>query len=302
MEPMSYDVGSISHFNKGYVMKPSLMLAKKISQDELKEWSQRIWEEYFIEPKIDGERFVRTENGKWMSRQGKPKHNVEKICKAIDSVKKFKGYIIDGELFGGDWSDTISAAHTHHDTGIRLEYRIFDVVHPSKLDLPLSLRKEFMAELVECAHEANPMIVAVPSVSVSSYAEFMYEYRHFLASGCDGAILKVRNGPYETKRSKQWLKVKPYAEIDCKIVGFNEGKDRLKGTLGSIEVKVPLNRGGWSNLTTSVGTGFEDKDRDVIWKNRKKLMGALAEIRFRKISAKERLIEPRLVKIRTDLM
>ena len=76
----------------------------------------------------------------------------------------------------------------------------------------------------------------------------------------------------------------------------------MKGTLGSIEVKVPLNRGGWSNLTTSVGTGFEDKDRDVIWKNRKKLMGALAEIRFRKISAKERLIEPRLVKIRTDLM
>ena len=67
MEPMSYDVGSISHFNKGYVMKPSLMLAKKISQDELKEWSQRIWEEYFIEPKIDGERFVRTENGKCIS-------------------------------------------------------------------------------------------------------------------------------------------------------------------------------------------------------------------------------------------
>lgn len=91
MEPMPNGVGSIIHYHyKGTTMKPSLMLAKKISQDELKEWSQRTWEEHFIEPKIDGERFVRTENGKWMSRQGKPKHNVEKICKAIDSVKSLK--------------------------------------------------------------------------------------------------------------------------------------------------------------------------------------------------------------------
>lgn len=283
-------------------MKPSLMLAKKITQDELKEWEQRVWERHFIEPKIDGERFVRTSKGLWMSRQGKSKFNVKQICKAVDSVKKYHGYIVDGELFGGDWSDTISAAHTHYDTGIKLEYRIFDIAHPSKLDLPLSTRKENLSELVEDAHNIHAMIMSVPSVSVSSYAEFMYEYRHFLASGCDGAMLKVRNGPYELKRSHQWLKVKPYAELDCKIVGFNEGKDRLEGTLGSIEVKVPIENGRWSTHTTSVGTGIDDKNRDIIWKNRKKLIGKLAEIRYRKISEKERLIEPRLVKIRIDLM
>lgn len=283
-------------------MKPSLMLAKKITQSELKEWNQRTWENHFIEPKIDGERFVRLRNGEWVSRQGKPKYNVQKICKAIDSVKKFKGYIIDGELFGGDWSDTISAAHTHHDTGIQLEYRVFDVVHADKADQPLTLRKEYLNELVEEAHNICKMVVAVPSSVVSCYSDFMHEYRRYLANGCDGAIIKVRNGSYELKRSSLWLKVKPYFEMDCKIVGFNEGAKRLIGTLGSIEVKIPIDGGKWSTLTTSVGTGIDDSNRDLIWKNRKKLNGVLAEIRYRKISEKDRLIEPRLVKIRTDLL
>ena len=171
-------------------MKPSLMLAKKITQDALKEWDQRTWENHYVEPKIDGERFVRTKEGLWLSRNGKAKYNVEGICKAIDKVTKFKGFVIDGELFGGDWSRTISAAHSHDDTGIELEYRIFDIVWPSKLELPLRFRKELLAELVEEAHNYHKHIVAVPSTVVSSYDDFMHVFRQHCATGCDGAMLK----------------------------------------------------------------------------------------------------------------
>lgn len=285
-------------------MKPSLMLAKKITQDELKEWSQFDWENHYVEPKIDGERFVRTKDGIWLSRNGKKKYNVEGLCSAIDSVKKFKGFIIDGELFGGDWSSTISAAHSHEETGIELQYRIFDVVWPSKLELPLTFRKEMLANLVEEAHNINKRIVAVPSTIVSSYDDFMHVFRQHCATGCDGAMLKHRKSPYTLKRSSDWLKIKPYMEMDCKIVGFNEGKGKYVGTLGSIEVRVPdmRQKGGWSAFVTKVGCGMDDPDRDKIWRDRKKLIGKLAEVRYRKISEKKsKMIEARLVRVRVDL-
>lgn len=282
-------------------MKPRLMLAKKVTQTELEEWSQMKWEDHYIEPKIDGERFVRSEVGVWVSRQGKPKYNVNLITNAIDRVRRFSDYLIDGELFGGDWSSTITAAHSHHKTGIRLQYRIFDVVPLKHKLMPLMDRKEIIGELLHSIKSTD--VVAVESTIVSSFSDFKQVFDDYCAKGCDGAIIKTRKGPYEFKRSKHWLKIKPYSEMDCKIVGFDEGEGKYEGTLGSISVRVPITRreGGWSQHITHVGTGMNDEERDNIWKNREKLIGKLAEVRYRAISPKKiRLIEPRLIRIRVD--
>ena len=101
------------------------------------------------------------------------------------------------------------------------------------------------------------------------------------------------------KRSDAWLKVKPILELDCKIVGLKPGRGKYGGTLGSIQVRIPVNGMKWSMSETSV-SGMTDRDRDYIWNNRKKIVGKFAEVKFRKISEKNRLIEPRLLRLRLD--
>ena len=281
-------------------MKPKLMLAKRITMEELKEWDVRMWEDHYIEPKVDGVRFVRTEPGVWLSRQGKIKHNVDHITSRLDRMKRYSDYLIDGELFSSDWSTTISATHSHFKTGLHLSYRIFDIVPLQNPQMPLMERKEVLEEMLEGLKRDAP-IFAVSSTIVSSFSDFRQVFNNHCASGCDGAMIKRRKGPYEFKRSKYWLKVKPYMEMDCKIVGFTEGKGKYEGTLGAIVVKVPVPKkeGSWSEYTTKV-SGMTDDDRDYIWKNATKLRGKIAEVRYRAISEKIRLIEPRLIRIRVD--
>ena len=284
-------------------MKPPLMLAKKVTLSDLQEWTQMTWERHYVEPKIDGERFVRTVNGDWLSRQGKQKVNeaVGRICSAVDKVKRYRHCIIDGELFGGNWNDTISAAHSHGPTGIKLEYRIFDVIDPAKMSQPLSERKVAVDRLAKEASGYHKHIVSVMPDETSSYEHFMELFQLYCATGCDGAMIKKKSGIYETRRSKLWLKVKPHLEVDCKIVGFNPGNGKYSDTLGSIEVRVPVTpkEGHWSEHTTSV-SGMTDELRDRIWRDRKGLIGKIVEVRYRKMSEKIRLIEPRLVRIRLD--
>lgn len=281
-------------------MKPKLMLAKRIRLEELKEWSTQMWENHYIEPKVDGVRFVRTEAGIWVSRQGKIKHNVDEVTSLMDRVKKFSDYLIDGELFSSDWSSTISATHSHHNTGLKLTFRIFDLVPFKNPTMPLMERKELLEEFLSKVKD-NDKIFAVQSVVVSSFSEFKAQFEFFTSSGCDGAMIKSRKGPYEFKRSKYWLKVKPYKEMDCKIVGFKEGKGKYEGTLGALIVRVPISKreGSWSQYVTKV-SGMTDDARDDIWESQTKLRGKIAEVRYRAISDKNRLIEPRLVRLRPD--
>jgi DNA ligase-1 len=61
--------------------------------------------------------------------------------------------------------------------------------------------------------------------------------------------------------------------VDLRIIGFEEGDGRLKGTLGRMNVDYKGNICG-------VGSGFTDEDRTFIWNNRDSLLGRIAEIQY----------------------
>jgi len=177
------------------------------------------------------------------------------------------------------------------------KYWVFDIINPDRLDEPFKDRRKRLEEVFSTIE--HPQIIMLPSVRVMSYNEFEKIHRDHLVDGGDGSILKNIFGGYEFKRSKLWLKVKPIQELDCKIVGFKEGKGKYVGTLGSIEVVIPLPKNTWSRETTNV-SGMTDEDRDYIWKHRKALIGKMAEVSYRKISSKDRLVEGRLHRLRLD--
>lgn len=174
----------------------------------------------------------------------------------------------------------------------RLRLIIFQVVNISKIDEPYTDRRERAVELAEAI--GSKAISAIPVQTVSSYDEFQQAFNLHVASGCDGVMLKLRTGVYEQRRSPLWLKVKPYFEINGKIVGFKEGIGKYKDTLGSIGIVLPLPNGRWETEVTHV-SGMTDAERNLIWENRKRFLGRVIEVAYRAKSADGLLIEPRVI-------
>jgi len=277
--------------------KPELMLAKKISLDRLREWSTRDWEAHFIEPKIDGDRFCR-EKGKWLSRGGKEYFNVDEIKKAINRIKGVNDLLIDGELVGDDWEHTQSVVRRFRSKPKgEVRYIVFDAVPNDQPQLQLRHRADIVNKIVRDAK--HRLVTAITRHEVTGFDAFMDVYNHCLASGCDGVMIKQKSGPYECKRSKYWLKLKPHNEMDCKIVAVKEGKGKYRGMVGSIGVVIPLPGNKWSERVTYV-SGLDDHQREKLWAKKKELIGSLAEVRYREITKVNRLKEPRLSRLRTD--
>lgn len=226
---------------------------------------------------------------------------MKEVHKIIDGMPKIRKYIIDGELAGRTWQQTMTLFRSSKaDVSDELKedgrYKIFDMIDPDNLDERYEDRQERLIEAF--ANVQHPMIALTKTVNVSSYEEFNDAHQFNLASGCDGSIIKLLSGGYEFKRSKLWLKVKPLNEVDCKIVGFKEGKGKYVGMLGSLEIQFKIGK-RWSRYTTSV-SGMDDADRVRMWRDRKKLLGGIVEVSYRKISEKERLVEARVYRPRPD--
>lgn len=64
---------------------------------------------------------------------------------------------------------------------------------------------------------------------------------------------------YEYKRSKNALKLKPHYEAECEVVGFTEGKKRLKGKVGAILCKGVVDERVQS---FKIGSGLSDELRE----------------------------------------
>ena len=278
--------------------KPKLMLAKKVSLEELQKWSTEKWEQHVIEPKIDGDRYCREPNGRWVSRGGKEFYNVDAIKAAINSVKCIDQFLIDGELTADDWSQTQSIVRSFRKKPKgKVRFIVFDAVSDDQPQLMQMYRYEIVRRIVEEAN--NPLVEYIVPYHVRSYREFEKALKKCVANGCDGVMIKRFDGPYETKRSKYWLKVKPYNEMDCKVVALKPGKGKYSTTLGSIGVVVPLSETRWSEQITYV-SGMSDEERTRFWRMKEKLIGKIVEVRYREKTKVHRLKEPRLVRLRLD--
>lgn len=281
----------------------NVMKASKIELAELKKWTPKDWMKWRIEQKINGFRLTRID-GKWVSKQGKSLYNTDKILSAFDG-RAFERYDIDGELSGNSWNQTMTLFRSSvADVSKYLpdaRFYVFDLIDPDFPDEPWQHRQQRLDNLFKSKIGfSHPHIRLVRGATVSEFQFFKNIHLDHLAHGCDGSVLKHIDSPYEYKRSKHWLKVKPVREMDCLIVGFKEGKGKYVGTLGSLEVRIPINDAGdWSEQVTNV-SGMTDEDRHYIWKHRKSLKRKIVEVKYRELSAANRLIEGRVSRLRLD--
>lgn len=251
---------------------------------------------YCLEPKLDGLRMVVIE-GMAYTRNGHRITSVDHILQALPGSVR-DNFVLDGEVMGADFDETSGAVRQQQGTKDHLIYNVFDMVdlcewHAQKTK-PLFERKCDLGRL----HDMK-----VPGISVVAWVEIgpgeipaskLLKARDiYMKHGYEGAMVKNMDAPYQFKRSTAMLKVKKMETVDGKVRGFEEGKGKCKGVLGALCVEV-------DDVITSVGGGFSDKQRADLWRQRKDLIGRVAEVQYQNFTKDGRLRFPVFVKFRPD--
>lgn len=239
-----------------------------------------------VQPKIDGIRAIAFVQGSepddvvFYSRSGKEIESLDSIKPHL--VKMFSpGTVVDGEAKAlGTFQDSASIiTRTKNIKEAEIQFLVFDVYRISdferqEVDETYLQRVEFLDLCLANGDGAAKKIVQrLPHYIANNAEEVKEYYGKFIAEGHEGAIVKAIKGKYEFKRSHNWMKIKPLETVDLEVIGFEEGEGKNKGKLGAMVVD-------FEGKNCSVGTGYSDEERDEIWKNPEKYLGALVEISY----------------------
>jgi ATP-dependent DNA ligase len=146
--------------------------------------------------------------------------------------------------------------------------------------------------------ETHSFLKAGPEDPIAASQQWVAE------GGFDGAILRNPAAGYTIGTVKQGeiIKVKPTMSLDLRCNGVIQGEGKHLGRLGAISV-------GYKGVTTCVGTGFTDDERDAFWYAATSTMSEghpsnpinkIVEVEFMGFTEDGRLREPRFKGIRFD--
>ena len=190
-------------------------------------------EQWFHELKFDGYRMLCHVDGKqarfWSRSQKDWTHKFLYLGKA---VKEFpaKTVILDGEVVAVDSKGRASfqklqQAMKTGDAGFI--FHIFDLLYLDGYLLtqtPLHERKRVLAELFQSVPEKSPL-------RYSDHIEGNGKqfFKQACEYGIEGIVSKLNNSPYESTRSRSWIKVKCIKRQEFVIAGFLPSEKSFPG-------------------------------------------------------------------------
>lgn len=278
------------------------MSANEFEVQLANEWDgKRMPENAVAEPKLDGIRAIFViANGRYCcySRNGNVLNNVGHIAAEL---RNFDGWVLDGELVDSNevgekgWGGAVSAARRAENGDTSLSFIVFDLLKGDEFDSRKCSRTLAQRKAILKAKFPKDacFVGLIPSFPVKTAADVERLMEKFVKHGLEGAMLKDLDKPYEFRRSSSWLKVKRFFTSDLKIVGFEEGKGRLKGMLGKFFVKTK------KGDKVGVGTGFTDEQRREFWKKRRSMIGKTIEVQYQSATG-DSLRFPSFVRWRVD--
>jgi DNA ligase-1 len=250
--------------------------------------------EKIIDIKIDGVRVLTVvyPNGSvsQFSRNGKELLNFTLIKEQFESIATGikEPFVFDGEVKSASFQDLMK--QVRRKTNVQADdsvLNLFDMI-------PL---RDFMIGTYNVPQKSRRIALqmwfdrvgeGLPNVSVLGYQivdfdtkegqkQFSNINSEALAHKYEGIMLKDPEAPYTCKRSKSWLKVKPFIEVTLKVVGVEEGKPGTKnvGKLGALVCEgVDFGK----HIRVNVGGGLSDELREEVWADPKSAIGQLVEV------------------------
>ncbi|MBL0708467.1 MAG: DNA ligase [Sulfurimonas sp.] len=219
--------------------KPELFLLKNYTKNS----SVASW---YMSEKLDGIRAY-WDGKKLISRSGRV------LAAPKFFTKNFPDFKLDGELWSkrGDFSNIVSIVNKKnpHSGWKNLTYNIFEVpLADGNLTQRLSKIKNY---------KKSNYIKVINQTQVKSKKEldeFLVYVEHL---GGEGVVVRDGSLPYYSGRKKDALKVKSYTDDECIVVGYNKGKGKYKGLVGSLSCRMK------DLQVINIGSGFNDSLRAV---------------------------------------
>ncbi|RJS91333.1 DNA ligase [Salinisphaera sp. Q1T1-3] len=167
----------------------------------------------------------------------------------------FPDIALDGELWTGyhEFSRASTIVRTAGPDDPRwhdVSYLVFDLPeHPGDFNARVPAIRKAIAAI------GDPWVVTIRQFHVANEAALEQRMADVVAHGGEGLVMHRGDRDYVSGRHAGLLKVKPYADAEARVIGYNPGSGRLEGLMGSLEVRTPDGR------RFAIGSGFTDAQR-----------------------------------------
>ncbi len=234
-----------------------------------------------IQEKMDGTyRSVVVEDGEIQifARSGEESN----LPKFSNQLKSLKNGVYIGELMVADMEDDRYGSNglINSDTepeGIYMvswDYLTLDEWKEGKSNLPYENRFENLKNNID---NVLPIYLVKRKI-VNDFDEAREFYLKIVESGGEGAVLKNLDNKFKNGTATDNIKMKEEAVAEFIITNFQEGEGRLKDSLGALNI---ISQDG---KVVSKVSGFSDKMREDIWKNRENLKGKIVSVKYNGVS------------------
>ena len=206
-------------------------------------------QEYWISEKLDGVRAY-WDGKNLISRQGNTFNS------PLWFTKNFPATPLDGELWiarekFSQVSGIVRTQKADNKAWENISFMIFDL--PRSPD-DFSQRIEQMKTIVK--QSASPYLKMIKQEKVQNNVALQQLLETVLNQGGEGLMLHKGTAHYQTKRTKDLMKLKKHQDAEAVVLQHLPGKGRNSGRLGAILVKTP------EGITFKIGSGFSDKERE----------------------------------------
>lgn len=241
--------------------------------------------EFVLTTKIDGSRIIAMkDNGQvsFWTRQGQPYEGLVDLENELKSIQE-DNFVFDGEIVAMETSkedtykNTMKLSRTKDTAKHGLKMLVFDYMPIANFKMqccPMtySARRSTLSAIFDLNKltffTLLPMLYK--GTDTSKIIEFLNDQTN---KGEEGIMINICDAPYDFKRSNNLLKVKKFLDTEVKIIGYEEGANKLAGTLGAFICE-------YKNNTVKVGSGLSDEDRAYFWANKDKYLNKYITVKY----------------------
>jgi len=214
---MKYLLLLLLFFTSLFAQKTDLLLLKKYREDiNVTGW--------YMSEKLDGVRAY-WDGEKLISRSGKV------FATPAFFTKEFPKHELDGELWNtrANFAGIVSIVNQKkpHNDWKNLTYNIFEVPN---MDGNLTQRLKHV--------QTSKYVKIVKQIEVKDKKHLDRFLKSVEEKGGEGIVVRDGSLPFYTGRSNKALKVKSYVDAECEVVGYNRGKGKYEGVIGSLSCRM----------------------------------------------------------------
>lgn len=218
--------------------------------------------EYWVSEKYDGVRAY-WDGQQLRSRSGNVYHAPGWF------IADFPAFALDGELWlaRGQFQQLLSTVRKNHPVDLEWEKVTYNVFELPAGSGNFSHRLQMLNQRLES--RPARFIRVVKQTRVSSRAELFNRLSQVVSAGGEGLMLHRADALYQSGRSHDLLKLKPYQDAEATVIQQLPGKGKFKGMMGSLLVETK------DGKRFRIGSGFSDEER-----RNPPLTGALVTYKF----------------------